>query len=374
MVVVNILHMSSGVGESSYAKNSTLQETVIQKALPFLKHAIMGIANPGVMFGQCFKIADLGCSSSKNTLLVASNIIDVVIDLCKENNLKTPQLQVCLNDLFENDFNNLFKLLPDFYAQLEKKQGAKFGPCFVSAVPGSFYGRLFPDQSLHLVHSANSVHWLSQVPEGLENNALNIYIAKTSPPNVFRAYQKQFHTDFTKFLRSRSEEIVCGGCMILTFLGRGNADPTTDDCGVFWELLAHSLESMLKEGLVQESDINSFNMPIYTPCEYEVRDVIHSEGSFSLDNLSLFEVNWSPNDTDYTNIKDLRNEPIQSLGENTAKVVRAVAEPLLTSHFGNSIIDQVFKKYGERVAEHLAKKNPRHTMLVVSLTKTTMKK
>ena len=139
------------------------QETVIQKALPFLKHAIMSIANPDVVFGQCFKIADLGCSSSKNTLLVASNIIDVVIDLCKENNLRTPQIQVCLNDLFENDFNNLFKLLPDFYAQLEKKKGEKFGPCFVSAVPGSFYGRLFPDQSLHLVHSSNSVHWLSQV-------------------------------------------------------------------------------------------------------------------------------------------------------------------------------------------------------------------
>ncbi|GJT95583.1 benzoate carboxyl methyltransferase [Tanacetum coccineum] len=351
----------------AHGKNAAKVETGILKTLPVLKHSIKAIANDDVVFNQCFKIADLGCSSGRNTLLVASNIIDIVIDACKENKRTPPQIQVCLNDLFGNDFNNLFKMLPDFYEKVKKK-GENVGSCFVSAVPGSFYDRLFPDQSLHLVYSTYSVHWLSQVPEGLENNTLNVYMAKTSPPNVIQAYGKQFITDFTEFLQLRSEELVRGGRMVLTLVGRSEVDPTSDDgCGHL-ELLAQSLHDLVKEGRVQESDIYSFNIPIYYPCEEEVRNVIESQGSFSLDSLNVFEVNWDPNDTDYTNMNDL-NEPSRAHGKNAAKVVRAYTEPLLTSQFGNSIIDAVFKRYEKHVAEYLANKKTRYFNLVISLTK-----
>lgn len=63
------------------------------------------------------------------------------------------------------------------------------------------------------------------MPEGLASNdgvALNkgnICIAKTSPPEVQKAYYTQFKRDFTLFLRSRAREVVPGGCMVLTFLG-----------------------------------------------------------------------------------------------------------------------------------------------------------
>ncbi|KAJ0476418.1 putative theobromine synthase [Helianthus annuus] len=133
------------------------------------------MANHDVFFkNDCFMIADLGCSSGMNTLLVASNIINILHEVCHENNRKTPQSQVCLNDLFGNDFNNLFKLLPDFYDNLKKDQGESIGGCFVSVVPGSFYGRLFPDKSLHFVHSSYSIQWLSQVP--YQSNSISSYI------------------------------------------------------------------------------------------------------------------------------------------------------------------------------------------------------
>lgn len=72
-------------------------------------------------------------------------------------------------------------------------------------------------------------------------------MAKTSHPDVFQVYEKQFHTDFTKFLQMRSQEIVCGGCMVLTFPGRSIVDPTSDDCCILWDLLAQSLLDMVKE-------------------------------------------------------------------------------------------------------------------------------
>ncbi|KAJ0507969.1 putative methyltransferase [Helianthus annuus] len=332
MALVNILHMNPGDGELSYSKNSLLQETAIRNAVPILKHSIKGIASYG-FFKDCITVADLGCSSGTNTLLVVSNIIDIVHEVCQENNRGVPQFQVCLNDLF-----------------------------------GSFYSRLFPNKSLHLVHCATSNHWLSQMPQGVENNGSNIYMAKTSPPNVYQAYGKQFHTDFTKFLRMRSEEVVHGGSMVLTILSRSLVDPASDDSCASIDLLGQSLIDMVKEGLVKGEDINSFNIPLYFPCEDEVRDIIESEGSFSIENLTVFKVNWDPHDTDYTNMND-SNELSQVHGKNTSNVLRVALEPLLVSHFGNSIIHVLFKKYEKHVADHLSKKKTRHFFLTISLTK-----
>ncbi|KAK1435043.1 hypothetical protein QVD17_00801 [Tagetes erecta] len=370
MTLVNILHMNIGDGNSSYANNSFFTEVVMQKAAPFLKGAIKSIANRDVFFDHCFMIADLGCSSGVNTLLVASNIIDVVHELCQENDRKTPQFQVCLNDLFGNDFNNLFKLLPNFYKTLKKDKGESFGPCFVSASPGSFYERLFPDESMHLVHSSYSIHWLSQVPKGLESSKLDIYISKTSPLNVLQAYGKQFHADFTKFLQLRYDEIVRGGRMVLILRSRSSLDPTCDDSNSFWELLTISLLQMLKEGLVQEEDINSFNLPFYFPHEDELRSIIQAHGSFSLDSVNTFELDWSQHDIhDHTNKNESPREPNHNYGKNTANLIRAITEPLFTSHFGNSVIEVLYKKCEKNATEHLAIKKTRHVSVVVSLTK-----
>lgn len=49
-----------------------------------------------------------------------------------------------------------------------KEKGGKLGNCFVTGMPGSFYGRIFPTRSLDFVHSSASVHWLSQVNFHLE--------------------------------------------------------------------------------------------------------------------------------------------------------------------------------------------------------------
>ncbi|KAI7753639.1 hypothetical protein M8C21_010157 [Ambrosia artemisiifolia] len=369
MTLVDILHMNSGSGDSSYANNSLFTKIVMQKATLCLKHTIKDMANQDGLFDHCFVITDLGCSSGMNTLLVASDIIDTVHEVCQERNRKAPQIQVCLNDLFGNDFNNVFKLLPNFYKTLRKDKGENFGPCFVSAVPGSFYERLFPDESLHLVHSSYSVHWLSQVPEGLENNRLNIYIAKTSPLDVLQAYGKQFHTDFTKFLRLRHEEMIRGGRMVLTLRSRSSLDPTSDDSSSFWEILTTSLLEMLKEGLVQESDINSFNIPFYFPHEDELRNIIEAEGSFSLDNMDVFELNWGEHD--YTNMNENTHESIHSQGKNTANLIRSITESLFTSHFnfGAEIIDVLFEKCEKNAEEYLATKKSRHLSVLVSLTK-----
>lgn len=67
-----------------------------------------------------------------------------------------------------------------------------------------------------------------QIPAGLESNArqhLNkgkVYISRSSPRSVLDAYSLQFQNDFSLFIKSRSEELVPGGRMVLSFMGRGS--------------------------------------------------------------------------------------------------------------------------------------------------------
>lgn len=81
----------------------------------------------------------------------------------------------------------------------------------------------------------------------MESNKGNIYIASTSPPSVLRAYYEQFQRDFLIFLKCRAVELVTGGRMVLTFLGRRSEDPSSKECCYIFELLAIALNDMVSE-------------------------------------------------------------------------------------------------------------------------------
>jgi len=139
-----------------------VQTKVIMQVQTIVEKNMMSIVSNKSVIKGCWKIADLGCSSGPNTLRAISNILNIINKTClKLNNGITLVFQIYLNDLFENDFNTIFKLLPDFIYQ--QKKGENVGECFISATPGNFYGRLFPNNYIDFFHSSYSLHWLSQV-------------------------------------------------------------------------------------------------------------------------------------------------------------------------------------------------------------------
>ncbi|WRX35062.1 SAM dependent carboxyl methyltransferase - like 10 [Theobroma cacao] len=131
-------------------------------------------------------------------------------------------------------------------------------------------------------------------------------MAKSSPPSVLKAYSDQFQKDFSNFLRLRSEEIICGGRMVLTMVGRSIANPTSKDCCCLWELLTKSLFDLVAE---------------------------------------------------------------YKSGQNVANCIRAVTEPLLASHFGETIIHNLFTRYAQHVAEHLSIEKTKFVNIVISMTR-----
>ncbi|KAL0308769.1 UNVERIFIED_CONTAM: Benzoate carboxyl methyltransferase [Sesamum radiatum] len=370
MVVKNVGHMNAGDDETSYANNSALQKGVILEALPVLDDTLRDMfAAAESCFPKCWKMVDLGCSSGPNSLFVISHILDTVEQLCRKKNFSgsdnSPELEVFLNDLPDNDFNNLFKLVSGQVIGKNKKRR-----CFLYGLPGSFYDRLFPSNTLHFAYSSYSLHWLSQIPEGLEhNNKENIYMARTSPPEVFEAYAKQYQRDFSTFLSLRGEEMIAGGRMVLTFIGRSVKDPSCKHHSAHYTLLSQTLLDMVAEGLVKMDDLYSFNVPIYMPCEEEVKTVIQNEGSFNLDKLHAFPVRWDAQDT-IINYENNLVFDIHRSGKLVADCVRAFMEPMLAAHFGSSIVDELFGSYAEKMGEHLSEqKYSSYYTIVISLSR-----
>uniref|UniRef100_A0A1J3DPW1 Salicylate/benzoate carboxyl methyltransferase n=1 Tax=Noccaea caerulescens TaxID=107243 RepID=A0A1J3DPW1_NOCCA len=365
--LVDALSMKGGNGEHSYDSNCHYQRGVFSETEHVVKESIkemlMNLDFPG-----CIKVADLGCSSGRNTLLAMFEIVNTIIETYQQlGRTNPPEMDCGLNDLPHNDFNTTFKLVPSF---LEKLKMEVKGRCFVSGVPNSFYSRLFPSKSLHFVHSSLSVHWLSKVPDGLENNNKSIHIKDPCPPNVYKSYLNQFKKDFSLFLRMRSEEFVPNGHMVLTFVGRKVTEPLSKDCFQVWSLLSDCLLDLVSEGVVRESEMEYFNMPFYNPNEEEVREVVQNEGSFKINKVETHDhiVPYKIEKDD----EDLISPELIEAGKDRATCLRCLTEPLLVAHFGEAVIGPVFDKYAQYMAKYLSVSGHRPNMtlnIVVSLTR-----
>ncbi|VVB05293.1 unnamed protein product [Arabis nemorensis] len=341
---MGVLSMKVGEGEHSYANNSEAQKSINSDAklavVENVKEMIVKMDFPGGI-----KVADLGCSSGENTFLAMSEIVNTIITSYQQKGQIPPEIDCCLNDLPGNDFNTTFKLIPSFYKKL--KMDVK-ETCLVSGVPGSFYSKLFPSKSLHFVHSSFSLHWLSKVPDGIQENKTNVYLRSPCPPNVYKSYLTQFKNDFSLFLRKRAEETVPNGRMALTLVGRKALDPLSKDCFQNWSLISTSLLDLVSEGIVKQSDVESFNLPFYNPDENEVRNVIENEGSFEIKNFETIYGLLFSYKTGRTEVKD-DDDMDQScrleVVKKRAKTIRSIIEPMLVAHFGDAIIDRLFDKY-----------------------------
>ncbi|EOA19144.1 hypothetical protein CARUB_v10007816mg [Capsella rubella] len=273
-----------------------------------------------------------------------SEIVNTTIATYQQNGQNPPEIDCCLNDLLDNDFNATFKLVPSFHEKLKMDVKAK---CFVSGLPGSFYTRLFPSKSLHFVHSSFSLHWLSKVPDGLEENKKNVYLRSPCLPSLYESYLNQFKNDFSMFLRMRAEETMPNARMALALVGRKKLDPFSKNCFQDWSLVSDSLLDLVSEGVVKESDVESFNLPYYNPDESELKEVIKNEGSFGINNFeTIFGLLFS-NKTGHSEVKDedVDQSSRSEVAKKRANMVRSIIEPFLVAHFGDAIIDQLFEKY-----------------------------
>ncbi|XP_062118107.1 probable methyltransferase TCM_000336 [Humulus lupulus] len=363
MDVGNVFHMTGGNGHTSYTNNSSLQK----KGSDMVKHITLETVQEVYLTTtpKVLGIADLGCSSGPNTLSIIKDIVEAVQTTSRSIMVPPPQFHVYLNDLPTNDFNSIFKSLPDFSKKLllnKERQDS----IFIGAYPGSFYGRLLPNNSLHFVYSSYSLHWLSKVPpalydeKGVSINKGSIYISERSPKEVTQAYLNQFQKDFSVFLGARSKEVIQGGKMVLILLGKEGPHHHIDrGNSFFWQLLSRSFSILVSKGVIEEEKVDSYEVHFYAPSKDEIEEQVRREGSFELTLFDVFEMERNNNN----------NNMNKSHGTTIAMAVRAIQESMISHHFGERILDSLFEIYGRLIDEEIAKEDIRPITFVVVLKK-----
>ncbi|XP_058218807.1 indole-3-acetate O-methyltransferase 1 [Rhododendron vialii] len=351
-----LLSMKGGKGEASYANNCQAQAQHARSMLHLLEETLDGVQLDSPPPAVPFVVADLGCSSGTNTIFIVEVIINHMIKRYEAMGFDPPEFSAFFSDLPSNDFNTLFQLLPPL-----AKDGGSMEEClasdghrrsyFAAAVPGSFYGRLFPVGSVDVFYSAFSLHWCSQVPDAVldkRSTAYNkgkifIHGANESTAN---AYRVQFQSDLARFLRSRSLEMKSGGSMFLVCLGRNSVDPT-DQGGaglLFGTHFQDAWDDLVQEGLITSEKRDDFNIPVYAPSLQDFKEVVEADGSFAINKLELFRggsplVVSCPDDA-------------AEVGRALANSCRAVSGVLVDAHIGDRLSEELFSRVASRATSH----------------------
>jgi hypothetical protein len=86
------------------------------------------------------------------------------------------------------------------------------------------------------------VLWKNQIPAyDIDEN-----VRRERLPIVIEAYAQQFRKDFKNFLKLRATELVEGGHMVLSLIGRRPNDSTSEFSDL-WEIIAKILRAMASE-------------------------------------------------------------------------------------------------------------------------------
>ncbi|GLJ28228.1 hypothetical protein SUGI_0554470 [Cryptomeria japonica] len=370
LVMENVLGMKGGHGDSSYALNSlSVQIKMVRAVIPYLERAIYEKMRVKLNGDGLFRIADFGCATGGNTLLVADTIVRAVKRSLGEE--EEPEFEVYFADLRSNDFNSLLRMM--LPTQLQSCADADndgdtnpvaAGSYFAAAVCGSHFRRLFPRKSLHFCHSSLCLHWLSKVPEAVrERRSPRVYVSSDCEEAVGGAYLHQFNTDFTRFLNARAEETVYGGCVFISLVGRNGGTHIMEEQGTLGDISRHfeyAFQELVNEGFIEKEKWESFNLPWFGPNPEEVESIVKRQGAFTMEHVRVLgEFPLHP-------MTEVRRGEKEVFGSSVGNHYRALLENIVKAHLGcESLTDEFFFRIGKRAAAKFEEYLSNHIELVV---------
>lgn len=352
-----VMSTKGGNGECSYDRMSVVQATALSSQQPALSEAVTLMSLPSAP--SPLRIADFGSATGRNAFAYVDFLITRIREEYKARGIPMPEVQAFFNDLPKNDFNTMFELLPPVKEMADEaaKPGALVREYFAAGVPGSFYGRLFPQNSLHFAICMHCLHWISQIPPEVTDPESELYNRGTcwiigGKPAVARAFAEQSKADMRKFLQSRAVELSPGGILQCYLSGRTDlADPTNQTiperrhrflAGPDFE---NVWEDLIAEDIITAETRDTFNLPCYVPHLEEVRESIEAVGGFQIVRLELLEqLDLYPDDARMSMLQD----PAKC-AKFYSSWIRALVEPLMAVHMGAKCTDEWFVRFERRI-------------------------
>ncbi|RVW34636.1 putative S-adenosylmethionine-dependent methyltransferase [Vitis vinifera] len=269
--------MKGGDGPHSYVNNSHLQREATDACRTMIEEAIAQKLDVKCFSSNPFRLADLGCSVGPNTFISMQHIVEAVERKYLEQGLKSqiPEFQVFFNDHATNDFNTLFASLPT-----ERRYFA----CGVPVLSMAGYSRSHLSISCFpLMQSTGS----QKVPkELLDKTPLHGTGEGFTTPVPQMKDHSAYHGSSPRW------------------------DPASQiPSGVMFDLLGASLMDMTKAGLINEAQVDSFNLPVYAASQEQMTDL------------------------------------------ECGMHLRAGMEGMIAKHFGSGIIDELFDTFSKKSVE-----------------------
>ncbi|OMO72378.1 SAM dependent carboxyl methyltransferase [Corchorus olitorius] len=100
---------------------------------------------------------------------------------------------------------------------------------------------------------------------------------------------------------------------------------------------SYTKNSYLQE-IISESLVDSFNLPVYFASPKEMKEIIERNGNFSIERMET------------TN--PLSKLSVQLGAQPCTIHLRAGLEGIISKHFGNKIIDELFDRFTRKTEEH----------------------
>ncbi|KAI4357513.1 hypothetical protein L6164_001456 [Bauhinia variegata] len=354
--VTNTLPANGGSGTYSYSKNSYFQRlnaSIEEKKIEEEIYEKLDVQNL-VSASNIICVADLGCATGPNTFVAVQNLLEAIKHKYQTQypNHAMPEFHVFFNDLISNDFNTLFATLP------------KDRQYFAAGVPGSFHDRLFPESSLHFAYTNYALHLLSKSPEELQDkdspawNKGRIHYTNASK-EVVEAYATQFAEDARNFLDARAKELAPGGMLVIIMQGIPFGMPHSEVTpGMIYDNMGCILMDMAKEGLFDESKVDSFNLPYYAPTPEEIAKLVEENGYLNIERMELTDpAPWLTHKSHLSVTSFITH-------------VRAALEGTIARHFGDEITDEMFQRLVKQISikiDELVSKYREKTQLFVVL-------
>nr|XP_019066539.1 jasmonate O-methyltransferase-like [Solanum lycopersicum] len=103
------------------------------------------------------------------------------------------------------------------------------------------------------------------------------------------------------------------------------------------EILGSCFLHLVKQGDIEEEEVDRFNIPVYITSPIEVEEAINRNGSFSIEK---------------TEILSKETSPINGLTAKDASVhIRAITEGLIEEKFGTKILDKLFQLHEQKIED-----------------------
>ncbi|QHN92398.1 WAT1-related protein [Arachis hypogaea] len=138
-------------------------------------------------------------------------------------------------------------------------------------------------------------------------------------------------------LASRAQELVENGLMLFQFpVSNVLLDSDVDLAKVF-ELIGTCLVDMAKVGVISEEKVDSFNVPLIYPSAKAVKEILRGcDECFSIEWMEILE------------FKNMVSLPTVQI---FVSWFRAALQGMIEKHFGVEIVDELFKRFAEKIKE-----------------------